>query len=141
MGIPYLKIKMKRGKSPAGGKTGGRVGRGGKSDKPKFDPRHYERPGVSLDEIEEIKEAFDMFDKDGSGSIEPKELMDAMKKLGFDHDNEIVYQMIGDLDKDRSGEIEFDEFLDMMSAKMPTDPTRDISLKYFRYLIKIKQEQ
>merc|ERR1711964_347746 len=131
MGIPYLKIKMKRGKSPAGGKTGGRVGRGGKSDKPKFDPRHFERPGVSLDEIEEIKEAFDMFDKDGSGSIEPKELMDAMKKLGFDHDNEIVYQMIGDLDKDHSGEIEFDEFLGMMSAKMPSDPTREDIAKVF----------
>lgn len=67
-------------KSPArGGKLGKKSGRG-KSDKPKFDPRHYKRPGVSLDEIEEIKEAFDMFNKDGSGSIEPKELMDAMKK-------------------------------------------------------------
>merc|ERR1712098_854529 len=96
MGTINLFKKMR--KSPARGKAG--AGKRGKLDKPKFDPRHFERPGVSLDEIEEIKEAFDMFDKDGSGSIEPKELMDAMKKLGFEHDNEIVYQMIADSDND-----------------------------------------
>merc|ERR1712098_652398 len=127
MGTINLFKKMR--KSPARGKAGS--GRRGKSDKPKFDPRHFERPGVSLDEITEIKEAFDMFDKDSSGSIEPKELLEAMKKLGFDHDNEIVMQMIGDLDKDKSGEIEFDEFLDMMSAKVPSDPTREDIAKVF----------
>merc|ERR1712098_687904 len=95
----YLLTKYKMRKSPVRGKAGA-SGRRGKSDKPKFDPRHFERPGVSLDEIDEIMEAFDMFDKDGSGSIEPKELMDAMKKLGFEHDNEIVYQMIADSDND-----------------------------------------
>ena len=46
--------------------------------RPKFNAKKYERPGLTEDEIEEIKEAFDLFDTDGSGSIDPKELKAAM---------------------------------------------------------------
>jgi dTDP-4-amino-4,6-dideoxygalactose transaminase len=35
-------------------------------------------PELTEDEIEEIKEAFDLFDTDGSGTIDPKELRAAM---------------------------------------------------------------
>ncbi|CAN0530735.1 unnamed protein product, partial [Scytosiphon promiscuus] len=31
-----------------------------------------ERPGLSEEEIEEIREAFNLFDTDGSGTIDPK---------------------------------------------------------------------
>ena len=49
--------------------TGGKAG---------FNAKRYERPGLTEDEIEEIKEAFDLFDSDGSGTIDPKELKAAM---------------------------------------------------------------
>ncbi len=49
-----------------------------RSTKPKFNANKYLRPGLTEDEIEEIKEAFDLFDTDGSGSIDPKELRAAM---------------------------------------------------------------
>ena len=39
---------------------------------------------MSEDEIEEIKEAFNLFDTDGSGKIDPKELKAAMQSLGFE---------------------------------------------------------
>ena len=42
----------------------------------------FERPGLTEDEIEEIKEAFNLFDTDGSGTIDPKELKAAMESLG-----------------------------------------------------------
>jgi len=47
----------------------------------------YIRPGLTEDEVEEIKEAFDLFDTDGSGSIDPKELRAAMQSLGFEAKN------------------------------------------------------
>ena len=47
----------------------------------------YVRPGLTEDEVEEIKEAFDLFDTDGSGSIDPKELRAAMQSLGFEAKN------------------------------------------------------
>ena len=85
---------------------------------PKRSTRTYERPGLSKEEIEEIREAFNLFDTDGSGSIDPRELKSAMQSLGFEAKNATIYQMIGDIDKDGSGSIDFEEFLDMMTAKM-----------------------
>lgn len=59
----------------------------------------YERPGLSEEEIEEIREAFNLFDTDGSGTIDPKELKAAMQSLGFEAKNQTIYQMISDIDK------------------------------------------
>ena len=92
----------------------------------------YVRPGLTEDEVEEIKEAFDLFDTDGSGSIDPKELRAAMQSLGFEAKNQTIYQMINDLDKNKSGNIDFDEFLDMMTARMSDRDTRDDINKVFR---------
>ena len=99
---------------------------------PKFNPKKYERPGLTEDEIEEIKEAFDLFDTDGSGQIDPKELKAAMQSLGFEAKNQTIFQMISDLDKNKSGTIEFEEFLDMMTARMSDKDTREDINKVFR---------
>ena len=40
--------------------------------KPKFDTKPYEKPGLSSSDILEIKEVFDMFDREHCGSINPK---------------------------------------------------------------------
>jgi centrin-1 len=97
-----------------------------------FSAKQYERPGLTEDEIEEIKEAFDLFDSDGSGTIDPSELKSAMQSLGFEAKNQTIYQMISDLDKDGSGAIDFDEFLDMMTARMSDKDTREDINKVFR---------
>jgi len=68
-----------------------------------------ERPGLTEEEVEEIREAFNLFDTDGSGTIDPKELKSAMQSLGFEAKNATIYQMISDIDKDGSGAIDFDE--------------------------------
>ena len=69
-------------------------------------------------EIEELKEAFNLFDTDGSGNIDAKELKAAMRALGFQVKKADVRKMIADIDKDGNGSIDFEEFLDMMTAKM-----------------------
>ena len=97
-----------------------------------FNAKQYERPGLTEDEIEEIKEAFDLFDTDGSGTIDPRELKAAMQSLGFEAKNATIYQMVSDLDKDGSGAIDFDEFLDMMTARMSDKDTKDDISKVFR---------
>ena len=97
-----------------------------------FNPKDYERPGISAEEVLEIKEAFDLFDTDGSGSIDPKELRAAMQSLGFEAKNQTIYQMITDLDKNKSGNIDFEEFLDMMTARMSDKDTREDISKVFR---------
>merc|ERR1712193_443113 len=80
----------------------------------------------------EIKEAFDLFDTDGSGNIDQKELKVAMRALGFEPKKEEIKKMISDIDKDGSGTIDFNEFLEMMTAKMSEKDSREEILKAFR---------
>lgn len=44
--------------------------------------KKYERAGLSLDELEEMKEAFDLFDLKGTGRIDPQELYQTVQSLG-----------------------------------------------------------
>ena len=60
--------------------------------------KRVERPGLSNEEVDEIKQAFDLFDTSGTGKIDPKELKAAMQSLGFDSKNPTIYQLIADLD-------------------------------------------
>ncbi|KAL7472577.1 hypothetical protein ACHAXS_012946 [Conticribra weissflogii] len=89
------------------------------------------RPGLTDDEIEELRQAFDLFDTDGSGTIDPKELRAAMQSLGFEAKNQTIYQMIQDIDKDGTGEIEFDEFLDLMTSRLAGSDTKEDIQKIF----------
>lgn len=51
----------------------------------------YERPGLSAEEIEELQEAFNLFDTDGSGTIDSSELKAAMESLGYKQKNKMVH--------------------------------------------------
>ena len=101
--------------------------RGGnkQSKKAEFNAKSYERPGLPVDEIEEIKEAFDIFDQDGSGEIQVATILEAMKSLGFDTKSPAIYQMIADFDENGNGVIEFEEFLDMMTARISDKNTKE----------------
>lgn len=44
-----------------------------------FNAKAYERPGLTEEEVLEIKEAFDLFDTDGGGSIDPKGMSHIIK--------------------------------------------------------------
>lgn len=96
--------------------------------------KSYERPGLTDEEIEEIREAFNLFDTDGSGTIDPRELKAAMQSLGFEAKNQTIYQMIADIDKDGNGSIDFEEFLDMMTVKMVNLYFNSLNNSMLRYL-------
>ncbi|KAK3750704.1 hypothetical protein QZH41_005744 [Actinostola sp. cb2023] len=66
----------------------------------------------------EFREAFSIFDVDGSGTITVDELEMVMKNLGEKVDRKELEQMVNEVDEDGSGEIEFEEFCEMMSKKM-----------------------
>lgn len=58
------------------------------------------RTELTEEQKQEIKEAFDLFDTDGSEKIDAKELKVAMRALGFEPKNEEIKKMISDIDKD-----------------------------------------
>ncbi|CAK78571.1 unnamed protein product (macronuclear) [Paramecium tetraurelia] len=78
-----------------------------------FDPSKYVKPGLSKDEVLKIKECFDIFDDDKSGSISPNEMKNAIIALGMEQSAEEIVNMIQDLDQDGSSLIDFEEFLNI----------------------------
>ena len=88
--------------------------------------KNFERPGLTDDEIEEIREAFALFDTEQSGVIDPKELKAAMQSLGFEQKNPTIYNMIADLDThENAGGINFDRFLDAITDKLGNKESRE----------------
>eukprot|EP01083_Nonionella_stella_P318961 1168311_1 len=66
----------------------------------------------------ELKEAFELFDTDNSGTIDMKELRAAMKALGYDAQKEELKKIRFELDKDIGDEINFEEFLEIMTGRI-----------------------
>ena len=98
--------------------------------KPVAKSKGLERPGLTEDEVEEIREAFNLFDTDNSGTIDPKELKAAMQSLGFEQKNPTIYQMIADLEQEGNS-IDFGTFLNAITAKLGDKETKEGIKKIF----------
>ncbi|ACO68511.1 dynein 18 kDa light chain, flagellar outer arm [Micromonas commoda] len=86
---------------------------------------------LSQDDINGCREAFNKFDKDGSGTIDASELKATLNAMGQSPTEEEIFQMISQVDDDNSGEIEFAEFLKVIenqkdSAAKANDETDTI---------------
>jgi len=71
-------------------------------------------------QLQEIKEAFNKFDRDGNGYIDASELFTTMQMLGSAATHEHVHEIIKSMDVDGSGTIEFEEFLVIMARRIIT---------------------
>ena len=87
---------------------------------------------LTEEQIAEFKEAFQIFDKDGDGSITTKELGTVMRSLGQNPSDEEVRQMIEEVDEDKSETIDFKEFLGLMARKMKETDAEDELLEAFK---------
>ncbi|PAV82896.1 hypothetical protein WR25_23859 isoform C [Diploscapter pachys] len=66
------------------------------------------------EELQEFAQAFKMFDKDGNGTMNIKELGVAMRTLGLNPTEEELLNMVNEYDIDGNGKIDFGEFCKMM---------------------------
>eukprot|EP00930_Biecheleria_cincta_P043005 TRINITY_DN29583_c0_g1_i1.p1 TRINITY_DN29583_c0_g1~~TRINITY_DN29583_c0_g1_i1.p1 ORF type:complete len:148 (-),score=58.92 TRINITY_DN29583_c0_g1_i1:253-696(-) len=78
--------------------------------------------GFTAEEVAEFKEAFSVFDKDRSGSIDKNELGAVLKNLGQVLSEKELKQTLDEIDLDGNGEVDFDEFVALM-AKQAADAT------------------
>jgi Ca2+-binding EF-hand superfamily protein len=99
-----------------------------------FNPSRYVRNGLTEFEIHEIKELFDQFDTDGSGTISVQELRSALSGIGL-NDNQTINQIWSEVDKDKNGYIDLDEFITMLvGPNQDTDSREDIRKVYTLFL-------
>ena len=71
---------------------------------------------LTQEEVQEITTTFNMFDKDGSGTIDTNELQLAMQALGIPTTRKEIVNFMEMADKDGSGTIEPDEFKRLMAG-------------------------
>ena len=67
------------------------------------------------DVLENLKDAFSVYDIDGNGSISAEELHEVLRSLGDECSIGECKKMIGGVDKDGDGTIDFEEFKVMMT--------------------------
>lgn len=90
---------------------------------------------LTEEQKEEIKEAFDLFDTDGTGKIDAKELKVAMRALGFEPKKQEIRNIIVDMDHDGTGTIQYHDFLDLMTLKMQErDPVEEMKKAFQLFL-------
>jgi len=87
---------------------------------------------LKLDEaqIDEVKEAFALYDKNGDGTITTKALISVMRSLGKNPTEDETEDLINEVDLDGNGVIDFIEFLEMV-AKMTQDVDETIKEAFF----------
>ena len=97
-----------------------------------------EKSGLSNDEVDEIRQAFDLFDTNGTGKIDPKELKAAMQSLGFDSKNPTIYTLIADLDTPeaaKNGGVNFDDFVGRINNKLGDKESKEGIHRIFELFI------
>ncbi|GFQ00494.1 probable calcium-binding protein cml25 [Phtheirospermum japonicum] len=78
---------------------------------------------IDYDEVlEDLKDAFQVFDIDKNGSISAEELQDVLQSLGEECTLAECRKMISGVDSDGNGTISFDEFKVMMMTGSRLDP-------------------
>merc|ERR1712216_54853 len=80
----------------------------------------------------DLREAFELFDTDGSGSIELAELHTAMSALGFEPKKHEIQKMVNDMDKDGDASVDLEEFFIMMAEMMNKKEGKAELLKGFK---------
>ncbi|NXI64637.1 CETN1 protein, partial [Anseranas semipalmata] len=98
---------------------------------------------LSDEQRQQLREAFDLFDPDGSGQMDVKDLkargwenagrsLITMRALGYELRKEELRRIISDIDKEGSGKINFESFLQVMAQKMVQPYSKKEILKGFK---------
>eukprot|EP00746_Dinoflagellata_sp_MGD_P165356 gnl/MRDRNA2_/MRDRNA2_94571_c0_seq1.p1 gnl/MRDRNA2_/MRDRNA2_94571_c0~~gnl/MRDRNA2_/MRDRNA2_94571_c0_seq1.p1 ORF type:complete len:853 (-),score=198.59 gnl/MRDRNA2_/MRDRNA2_94571_c0_seq1:40-2598(-) len=80
----------------------------------KADLKFCSKLGFSEAEYKEFRQCFDQFDKDGSNSLDVREVRAVLCLLHLDVSAERLREAFDKLDRDGSGELEFTEFVQLM---------------------------
>eukprot|EP01060_Flectonema_neradi_P023741 TRINITY_DN3206_c0_g1_i1.p2 TRINITY_DN3206_c0_g1~~TRINITY_DN3206_c0_g1_i1.p2 ORF type:complete len:150 (+),score=44.22 TRINITY_DN3206_c0_g1_i1:1403-1852(+) len=73
---------------------------------------------LSQDQIQEFRDAFSLFDADGSGTISVEELGEVLRSVGQNCSDDEIKGLLTEADMDDDGVIDFPEFLTLVVEKM-----------------------
>lgn len=112
---------MSRAKATPAASTAKPATNSGKQSKPV--PTAW-KDRLLAEDYEELKHTFEVFDEDGSGTIDPVEINKVLEELGLDRRNPFVLSLINGL-KEKNKPIGFEEFLDIIASRVGETRTKD----------------
>lgn len=69
---------------------------------------------LTKEELAQVREAFNIFDKNGDGTISSEELGSVMRSLGLNPSEGEIMDMIDSADIDKDGSVDLNEFISLM---------------------------
>ena len=79
---------------------------------------------LAPEDYEELVHTFEVFDEDGSGTIDPVEINKVLEELGLDRRNPMILGLINVM-KEKNKPIGKEEFIDLMASKVGETRTKD----------------
>jgi Ca2+-binding EF-hand superfamily protein len=79
---------------------------------------------LTQEDYEELRNTFEVFDEDGSGTIDPVEINKVLEELGLDKRNPFILSLIHAL-RDKNKPINFEEFLEIIGTKVGDTKTKE----------------
>ena len=87
---------------------------------------------------DEIKRAFELFDENGNGKIDAREIRNAMLNIGFDENSPEIYQLVAELDTPanaKNGGASFDDFCKTVNNRIPEKETNEQLRKVYNLFL------
>lgn len=78
----------------------------------------YISSNATIEQVRDVKSAFDIFDTDRSGIVDTVELKQAFVSLGLAHSNKYVYNLLNSMGVDHPEGLYFAEFLKLATGKL-----------------------
>jgi len=78
-----------------------------------FDPRKLLQPGLTEQDIIQLREVFEAFDFDEDGFLNPLDVRSALTKYGYSAKRDTVSHLIGEYDSSMNGVLDFEDFVKM----------------------------
>ncbi|CAF4087132.1 unnamed protein product [Rotaria sp. Silwood2] len=80
----------------------------------------------------ELRDAFNLFDRDGSGTISSSEIKQILIALNFKPTESLLRKVMQEMDTDGNGSIEFEEFVKVMGSVYERKFTEDEMRRAFK---------
>ncbi|XP_034070573.1 calcium-binding protein 5a [Gymnodraco acuticeps] len=84
---------------------------------------------LAEDEIEELREAFNEFDKDKDGLISCKDLGNLMRTMGYMPTEMELIELSQNINMNLGGKVDFEDFVDLMAPKLLAETSGMIGMK------------
>jgi len=79
---------------------------------------------LSEEDYNELRDTFNVFDEDGSGTIDPVEINKALEELGIDKRNPFILNLIHAL-RDKNKPLTLEEYLEIVGTRVGDFKTKD----------------